>query len=79
MNIPQSVLVAADKVMKTDFDRAYVHDSKIIVRKSVRRTTPIDEFSDQGFERSKPAVLPDTHPFVEQKRKFRGTCKVGCG
>ncbi len=31
MNIPQSVLVAADKVMKTDFDRAYVHDGKIIV------------------------------------------------
>ncbi len=31
-NIPQSVLVAAaDKVMKTDFDRAYVHDGKIIV------------------------------------------------
>ncbi len=31
MNIPQSVLVAADKVMKFDFDRAYVHDGKIIV------------------------------------------------
>ena len=42
MNIPQSVLVAADKVMKTDFDRAYVHDGKIVVRtKTVQRFTRV--------------------------------------
>ena len=44
MNIPQSVIVAAEKVMKTDFDRAYVHDGKIIVRTNpYGEMVPIDE------------------------------------
>ncbi len=72
----QSVLVAADKVAKTDFDRAYVHDNQSIVYfKSMRRKrAPIDE-SFPSRLKSVPganrAVLPGYTPFVEQKVQRR--------
>ncbi len=78
MNIPQSVLVAADKVMKTDFDRAYVHDSKSALEIH-GETTPMEVFRSRLKSRSgaNRAVLPDTHPFVEAAEG--ASCKVGCG
>ena len=72
MNIPQSVLVAADKVMKTDFDRAYVHDGKIVVRTNpYGEMVPIDESfpikAEIPFQEQTELRFPETRPFVEQK------------
>lgn len=72
MNIPQSVLVAADKVMKTDFDRAYVHNGKIIVRTNpYGEMVPIDESfpikAEIPFQEQTELRFPETRPFVEQK------------
>ncbi len=79
-NIPQSVLVAAGKVMKTDFDRAYVHDGKIIIRTNPRMT-PIDEsFSIKAEvpfrEQTEPASPIHAHSLSKSSEAFLKFC---CG
>ena len=72
INIPQSVFVAADKIMNTDFDRAYVHDSKIVVRTNpYDEKVPINESFpikvEIPFQEQTELRFPETRPIVEQK------------
>lgn len=72
INIPQSVFAAADKVMNTDFDRAYVHDGKIVVRTNpYDEKVPINESfpikAEIPFQEQTELRFPETRPIVEQK------------